>query len=135
MQDANRTREHREMILSEIEPLVEELTRIKAEIAKVDDDAKQALKDFKNEVIIEHERMYGDLEQVQSGNDKNFQLIIESYKFRFIQLCKIHLKDGYITEADFEQISEMYKLYHGLGGNGQAQEYYDKVLKLDMREK
>jgi hypothetical protein len=26
----------------------------------------------------------------------------------------------------------MYKLYHGLGGNGQAQEYYEKVLRLDV---
>jgi hypothetical protein len=43
------------------------------------------------------------------------------------------LRDDYITESDFEQITEMYKLYHGLGGNGQAQEYYDKVLKLDVR--
>jgi len=28
----------------------------------------------------------------------------------------------------------MYKLYHGLGGNGQAQEYYEKVLKLEMKD-
>ena len=27
----------------------------------------------------------------------------------------------------------MYKLYHGLGGNGQAQEYYDKVLELELK--
>jgi hypothetical protein len=59
-------------------------------------------------------------------------LIINSYKFRLIQLCKTHLRDGYITESDFEQITEMYKLYHGLGGNGQAQEYYEKVIKLEI---
>ena len=27
----------------------------------------------------------------------------------------------------------MYKLYHGLGGNGQAQEYYEKVLELEIK--
>lgn len=77
--------------------------------------------------------MYKDLNKIQAANDRNFQLIINSYKFRLIQLCKSHLRDNYITESDFEQISEMYKLYHGLGGNGQAQEYYDKVLELDLK--
>ena len=76
--------------------------------------------------------MYKDLKKVQAENIKNFNLIINSYKFRLIQLCKTHLRDNYITESDFEQITEMYKLYHGLGGNGQAQEYYEKVLQLDV---
>ena len=77
--------------------------------------------------------MYEDLNRIQAKNDENFNLILNSYKFRLIQLCKIHLRDGYITETDFEQVSEMYKLYHGMGGNGQAQEYYDKVMSLEMR--
>lgn len=77
--------------------------------------------------------MYADLNSIQDGNDRNFKLIINSYKFRLIQLCKSHLRDGYITEPDYEQISEMYNLYTALGGNGQAKEYYDKVLKLEMR--
>jgi hypothetical protein len=77
--------------------------------------------------------MYKDLNDIQEGNDKNFKLIINSYKFRLIQLCRSHLRDGYISEADYEQISEMYNLYTALGGNGQAKEYYDKVLKLEMR--
>ena len=77
--------------------------------------------------------MYDDLNRIQAKNDENFNLILNSYKFRLIQLCKVHLRDGYITEMDFEQVSEMYKLYHGMGGNGQAQEYYDKVMSLEMR--
>ena len=77
--------------------------------------------------------MYADLEKIQQKNEHNFALILNSYKFRLIQLCKSHLRDDFITESDFEQITEMYKLYHGLGGNGQAQEYYDKVLQLDIK--
>ena len=72
--------------------------------------------------------------KVEDENIRNLNLIVNSYKFRLIQLCKTHLRDGYITESDFEQITEMYKLYHGLGGNGQAQEYYDKVLELDIKK-
>jgi hypothetical protein len=82
----------------------------------------------------ENAELFLNLNEIQAKNDENFKLIINSYKFRLIQLCKTHLRDGYITESDFEQITEMYKLYHGLGGNGQAQEYYDKVLELDIKK-
>lgn len=132
-QKADQNRQYRQMIVDEIEPIVDELTRLKSEITAVDTDAKIALASFKGECDKEHEVMYKDLEIVQNKNLKNFELIINSYKFRLIQLCRTHLRDGYITESDFEQITEMYKLYHGLGGNGQAQEYYEKVLALEIR--
>lgn len=134
MQKADQNRQYRQMILDEIEPIINEITRLKSEITKVDTDAKVALTQFKTEADITKQHMYDDLNKIQAKNDENFKLIINSYKFRLIQLCKTHLRDGYITESDFEQITEMYKLYHGLGGNGQAQEYYDKVLELDIKK-
>ena len=132
MQKADQNRQYRQMVLDEIEPIIKELGLLKNEIHTVDIDAKTSLTQFKANCEKEHEKMYDDLFQVQSENEKNFKLIINSYKFRLIQLCKTHIRDGYITETDFEQISEMYKLYSGLGGNGQAKEYYDKVLELDI---
>ena len=134
MQKADQNRQYRQMILDEIEPIVNELTRLKSEIVSVDTNAKTAIVQAKADADAEHRIMYGDLDKVQKENQKNLDLIVNSYKFRLIQLCKTHLRDGYITEADFEQVSEMYKLYHGLGGNGQAQEYYDKVLELEIKE-
>lgn len=134
MQKADQNRQYRQMILDEIHPIIDELTRLKSEINTVDASAKTALNQFKDVCDKEHEHMYDDLNEVQAKNEKNFDLIINSYKFRLIQLCKTHLRDGYISESDFEQISEMYKLYHGLGGNGQAQEYYDKVLELEIKK-
>ena len=134
MQKADQNRQYRQMILDEIEPIINEITRLKSEITKVDTDAKVALTQFKTTADITKQHMYDDLNEIQAKNDENFKLIINSYKFRLIQLCKTHLRDGYITESDFEQITEMYKLYHGLGGNGQAQEYYDKVLELDIKK-
>ena len=134
MQKADQNRQYRQMILDEIEPIINEITRLKSEITKVDTDAKVALTQFKADADATKQCMYDDLNEIQAKNDENFKLIINSYKFRLIQLCKTHLRDGYITESDFEQITEMYKLYHGLGGNGQAQEYYDKVLELDIKK-
>ena len=134
MQKADQNRQYRQMILDEIEPIINEITRLKSEITKVDTNAKVALTQFRTEADATKHHMYDDLNEIQAKNNENFKLIINSYKFRLIQLCKTHLRDGYITESDFEQITEMYKLYHGLGGNGQAQEYYDKVLELDIKK-
>ena len=113
------------MILSEIEPIIDELTKVEQEVTTFEAQAEN-----------EHKTMYKDLNTVQAGNDKNFQLIINSYKFRLIQLCKSHLKDGFITQDDYDQVSEMYNLYKNLGGNGQAEEYFERVKKLeDKKEK
>ena len=123
--EADMTRLHRQMILDEIEPIIKELKTVK-------DDLEKGLHKAQREADQTHAAMYKDLEKVTQKNDKNLELIINSYKFRLIQLCKTHLRDGWITEGDFEQITEMYKLYHGLGGNGQAQEYYERVIELDI---
>ena len=122
------TRLHRQMILDEIEPITAELVRIKSEL-------NNNINTLRSEADQTHASMYKDLELVTKKNDKNLELIINSYKFRLIQLCKTHLRDGYISQDEFDQVTEMYKLYHGLGGNGQAQDYYERVMELEIREK
>lgn len=122
------TRLHRQMILDEIEPITAELVRIKNEL-------QTNINTLRSEADNIHANMYKDLELVTKKNDKNLELIINSYKFRLIQLCKTHLRDGYITQDAFDQVTEMYKLYHGLGGNGQAQDYYERVMELEIHEK
>lgn len=134
LQEEDKNRQYRQMILNEIDPIIDELSKAEADIKNLDADVKAQLAALRATAESEHKHMYKDLEKVQEKNTRNFNLIINSYKFRLIQLCKSHLRDGYITEEDFEQITEMYKLYHGLGGNGQAQEYYDKVLELEIRK-
>lgn len=104
VQQENQTRIYRQMIVDEIEPLVVELHKIKSDMDTLDQKHKESL-----------------------------LLILESYKFRFIQLCKIHLRDGHMTQDEFDQVTEMYKVYHGLGGNGLAEDYYHRVLQLDIK--
>ena len=122
------TRLHRQMILDEIEPITAELVRIKSEL-------NNNINTLRSEADQTHANMYKDLELITKKNDKNLELIINSYKFRLIQLCKTHLRDGYISQDEFDQVTEMYKLYHGLGGNGQAQDYYERVMELEIHEK
>lgn len=99
----NRNKQVRQMILDEIEPIVAELSRIKNELH-----------------LVEQKEL------------RDLNLILDSYKFRLIQLCKTHIKDGWLTQDEFDQITEFYKLYRALGGNGQAEEYYDRVIDLPI---
>lgn len=61
------------------------------------------------------------------------ELIVSSYRFRLVQLCREYLKQGYMTQSQYEQLVEFFKVYRGLGGNGQAEEYYNKAIELPIR--
>ena len=39
-----------------------------------------------------------------------------------------------MTQDEYDQLTEFYKLYTGLGGNGQGEDYYNKTIRLPIRE-
>ena len=91
-------------------------------------------------IEIELEPIYQELEDLRKYCRDNanlekshMNLIVASYRFRLIQLCKGFLNQRYITPAQMEQLSEFYKLYTGLGGNGSAKLYYDKAIQLPLK--
>lgn len=91
-------------------------------------------------IEIELEPIYQELEDLRKycRDNENLEkshmaLIVASYRFRLIQLCKGFLNQGYITTAQMEQLGEFYKLYTGLGGNGHAQVYYNKAMQLPLK--
>lgn len=38
-----------------------------------------------------------------------------------------------MTQEQYDQLSEFYRIYSGLGGNGQAKEYHELVLELPIK--
>lgn len=67
--------------------------------------------------------------------EKNhMNLIISSYRFRLVQLCKGFIRQGFMTPDQYDQLTEFYKLYTSLGGNGQAKNYYESAMKLEVRD-
>ena len=84
-------------------------------------------------VIYEIEQLREYIRKVDMEENRKLALIIASYRYRLVQLCKIYLKQGFMTQDQFEQLSEFYKMYHGLGGNGQAEEFYDKTRALPVK--
>ena len=100
-------------------------------------------KDEKAEHLIEEklEPIYEELEalrtyirETESIEKTHMSLIIASYRFRLIQLCKEFIKQGYLTQAQFDQLNEFYRVYTGLGGNGQAQNYYERATALPIHD-
>ena len=97
----------------ELEELIEE------HIAPIKEDLNN-LRSF----VLEEEKM----------SERHIEIILAAYRFRLIQLCQSFLKQGYMTSEQYEQLVEFFKVYSGLGGNGQAKEYYERTLKLPLKD-
>ena len=85
-------------------------------------------------IVQEIEELRKYIREVDVNENNRINLIISSYKFRLIQLCQIYLRQGYMTSDQYEQLSEFFKVYSGLGGNGQAKQYYDKAMELPVKD-
>lgn len=119
--------------------------KLKKEKLQAEENAKtiaeqQLDKKINTHVEVELEPIYQELEDLRKYCRENenlekshMSLIVASYRFRLVQLCKGLLNQGYITTAQMEQLSEFYKLYTGLGGNGQAKIYYEKAIALPLK--
>lgn len=97
---------------------------------ELDDEIDKKLEPIVQE--IEELRKY--IREVDVNESNRINLIIASYRFRLIQLCQIYLHQGYMTNEQYKQLSEFFKVYSGLGGNGQAKEYYDKTMELPVKD-
>ena len=114
--------------------------RLKKEKLQAEENARivaeqQLDKKIDSHIEVELEPVYQELEDLRKYCRENenlekshMALIVASYRFRLIQLCKGFLNQGFITTAQMEQLAEFYKLYTGLGGNGQAKVYFDKAM-------
>ena len=96
---------------------------------QIDDKIETKLEPIVNEI----EQLRDYIRGIDVEENRKLGLIIASYRYRLVQLCKLYLRQGYMTQDQFEQLSEFYKLYHGLGGNGQAEEFYDKTRALPIK--
>ena len=119
--------------------------RLKKEKLQAEENAKivaeqQLDKKIDSHIEVELEPIYQELEDLRKycRDNENLEkshmnLIVASYRFRLIQLCKGFLNQGFITTAQIEQLAEFYKLYTGLGGNGQAKVYFNRAMQLPLK--
>ena len=83
-------------------------------------------------VLDEIEELRDYIRKTDKKEKHDMALIISSYKFRLVQLCRIYLQQGYMTNDQFQQINTFYQLYRDLGGNGEAENYYNKIKQLEI---
>ena len=98
------------------------------------EDAETAIIiDKKLEPIYEElEDLRAYIRDTETIEKSHMTLIIASYRFRLIQLCKELIKAQHMTQKEYDQLTEFYRVYVGLGGNGQAKEYYEKTMELPI---
>ena len=111
-------------------------------LKKERDEARQLIeekkkKEMEQSIEVKLEPIYEELEElrryIRETKDiekSHMNLIVASYRFRLIQLCKGFLNQGYMTMDQRAQLDEFYILYTGLGGNGQAKIYYEQCINL-----
>lgn len=51
---------------------------------------------------------------------------------RIYQACQYHMRNGYITVQDLNNLEYLYKGYRGLGGNGTGEELYKRCKALPI---
>ena len=98
------------------------------------DQMEEAIEEKLAPVLHEIEELRAYIRNVDTLNTHHLNLIIASYRYRLVQLCKIYLKQGYLTPVQFDQINEFYTLYHELGGNSNADNYYQKIKMLEIKD-
>lgn len=110
--------------------------RIKKYKALIKDQEKEGIEELIQEKLIsivdEIEELREYIRKTSNKEVEHINLIISSYRYRLVQLCRLYLKQKYMTQDQFEQLTEFYRVYTGLGGNGQAKEYYEKVMQLPI---
>lgn len=112
--------------------------KLKKELDKAKELTKEKERQEIENSIEDHlEPIYQELEDLRKyiRDTKNIEqshmnLIVASYRFRLVQLCKGFINQGYMTMDQRTQLDEFYKLYTGLGGNGQAKIYYEQCIHL-----
>ena len=113
----------KELETSKVEELIDE------KVADRTAEIHKEFEDSKAEVLAELKKAK---EQLKTANVK-FETIKDSYRYRLIALCQIYLDKGEISCREYNQVSEMWKVYSGLGGNSQGEDYYHLVEKLFLR--
>ncbi len=100
---------------------------------------EQALNDFKLETNNEFKRyrdMYWEAVDNLKAVEKDFKNLreqdVQFFKFQLINACKTYLSQGWMTQYQFDRLSDLHHIYNKLGGNAQGDSYYEKAIKLPI---
>ena len=113
----------------QLEPIYKELEEIRKRVFDLQDCHVNDVHSIKTAMNDREEAMRSEAEKNFKLLQDNLELIISSYKYRLVELCKGLEKQGFMYQYQYDHLNEFYHLYRKLGGNGQAQDYYERVCK------
>ena len=113
----------------QLEPIYKELEEIRKRVFDLSDYHMSDVNLIRKAMDDREDAMRTEAQERLKLIDDNLDLIISSYKYRLVELCKGLEQQGFMYQYQYDHLSEFYHLYRNLGGNGQAQEYFEKVCK------
>ena len=117
----------KEMIKTELDPLWKELEEIRKRVFDLQDCHMVDMTSIRKAMDEREGAMRGEAKKNLDLINTNLDLIISSYKYRLVELCKGLEAQGFMYQYQYDHLNEFYHLYRDLGGNGQAQDYYERV--------
>ena len=100
---------------------------------------EDSINEFKIKANAEFERyskMYWDAVADLKEVEKDFNHLraqdLAFYKYQLINSCKKYISQGFITQYQFDRLSELHKIYHDLGGNSQGDMYFQRATALHI---
>ena len=127
--DHERDEKTKKAVEVQLEPIYKELEEIRKRVFDLQDYHMGDVNLIRKAMDDREEAMRAEAQARLKLIDDNLDLIISSYKYRLVELCRGLQKQGFMYQYQYDHLSEFYHLYKKLGGNGQAQEYYDRVCK------
>lgn len=92
--------------------------RIKAKIAPLD---------------VKISSVQNDIKSLKETYLKDAHAVRDGYRYRIIHLADYYIDRGNITADEYSQLSELFKVYEQMGGNGQAKERYEIAIHLPFK--
>lgn len=76
----------------------------------------------------------GLVKDKKSGDSSEKKLLVALSHDRIVYLSKSALKDGYISQDDYDNLAQITQPYFEAGGNHLARKYWDEVQKLPIKD-
>lgn len=123
------------------ENLISKITeQINKKVIKEEEDFKNHLDKIMNEIQEIKDIMFFQDEEIQEHlKQTNLSLkavkeaTLASYKKEFYSFCENILAKGYITLEEHKELINLYKIYKKLGGNGNGETLFQKIMQLEIR--
>lgn len=76
----------------------------------------------------------GLVKDKKSGDSSEKKLLVALSHDRIVFLSKNALKDGFISQDDYDNLAQICQPYFEAGGNHLAKKYWDEVQKLPIKD-